>query len=169
METFASSQSHEHSDILRYLIFSLIFYAKITELNKWKENNVYTDIQYTNQHYLSLCWVNTTKTVNGLPHVKSRLVDWEFEENDNNILTDSPTCYKYSLRLIFAVCTSKLWKIHSLDITTTFLQGRSIDCDIYVKPPKKAGVPDDKLWKLMFVFMDLVTHPDNGLLLLLKN
>ena len=52
-ETFVSSQSHENSDILN---------AKITELNKWKENNVYTDIQYTNQHYLSLRWVNTTKT-----------------------------------------------------------------------------------------------------------
>ena len=63
-------------------------------------------------------------------------------------MTDSPTCYKYSLRLIFAVCASKLWKIHSLDITTAFLQGRSIDRDIYVKPPKEAGVPDDKLWKL---------------------
>ena len=138
-ETFVSSQSHENSDILN---------AKITELNKWKENNVYTDIQYTNQHYLSLRWVNTTKTVNGLPHVKSRSVVRGFEENDNNILTDSPTCYKYSLRLIFAVCVSKLWKIHSLDITTAFLQGRSIDRDIYVKPPKEAGVPDDKLWKL---------------------
>ena len=33
--------------------------AKLLELSRWKENNVYTEVEYKNQNYISLRWVNT--------------------------------------------------------------------------------------------------------------
>ena len=38
------------------------------------------------------------------------------------------------------------WKINTMDIRTAFLQGNSIERDVYLKPPKEAHTK--KLWKL---------------------
>ena len=39
------------------------------------------------------------------------------------------------------------WKINSIDIKAAFLQGKSIDRDLYLKPPKEAEA-QGRLWKL---------------------
>ena len=39
------------------------------------------------------------------------------------------------------------WEINSLDLKSTFLQGKEISSDLFVKPPKEAKI--DNLWKLL--------------------
>ena len=44
-------------------------------------------------------------------------------------------CFKKNFRLILSSVITKNWKINSLDITSAFLQGHPISCDIFVKSP----------------------------------
>ena len=128
---FSKNEQYDQSELLQ---------AKLYELDKWKENNVYTEVKYENQSYISLRWVNTCKYVDGCKKIKARLVARGFEEANSTVFTDSLKCSKESLRLIFTICASKSWKIHSIDISTAFLQGKSIDREVYVLPPAEANV-----------------------------
>ena len=38
------------------------------------------------------------------------------------------------------------WKINTMDINSAFLQGKPIERDVYLKPPKEAHTK--KIWKL---------------------
>lgn len=122
--------------------------AKLEELQKWKSHNAYEIVDNENQEFITLRWVNTEKYINGKLKLKSRLVARGFQEDTSNILSDSPTCSKESLRLILNIIATFNWKCQSIDIKSAFLQNKSIDREIYVKPPKEANVPRDKLWKL---------------------
>ena len=62
----------------------------------------------------------TEKFVNERKVVKARLVARGFEEDSSNLCTDSPTCSRLSMRLVFL---SNKWEIKSLDIKAAFLQG----------------------------------------------
>ena len=45
-----------------------------------------------------------------------------YEENQENIRTDSPTCIKESLRIMFVLSLGNGWKVSSIDIKAAFLQ-----------------------------------------------
>ena len=122
--------------------------AKLEELQKCKSHNAYEIVDNENQEFITLRWVNTEKYINGKLKLKSRLVARGFQEDTSNILSDSPTCSKESLRLILNIIATFNWKCQSIDIKSAFLQNKSIDREIYVKPSKEANVPRDKLWKL---------------------
>ena len=79
--------------------------------------------------------------------VKSRLVARGFEEKSNNARTDSPTCSRQSLRMGFVTASTMSWMIQSLDITSAFLQGNSIERNVYLKPPPEAS-SEGIIWKL---------------------
>ena len=78
---------------------------------------------------------------------KARLVARGYEEYNNDIQTDSPTCAHESLRVIISVLANRSWKIHSMDIKTAFLQGENMERNVYIKPPKEAKC-NDKIWRL---------------------
>ena len=122
-----------------------ILEAKQRELDSWKENEVYIEVENKNQHCVSGKWVVKPKIVEGKQSVKARYVLRGFEEN-SDFRTDSPTCMKESVRILLAICATQKWTLHSIDFKTAFLQGKAINRDIYVKPPKEAQTT--KLWKL---------------------
>ena len=122
--------------------------AKVEELNKWKQNNVYETVKFSGQSCVSVRWVTTTKFVNGKRKVKSRFVARGFEEKDDDFLSDSPTCAKESLRIALSIIASKKWKCQSIDIKAAFLQGRPIEREVYITPPSEAGVSPHFVWKL---------------------
>ena len=122
-----------------------VLQAKEKELTSWKSQEVYREVENTGQTVMSLRWVVTPKIINGQPSVKARLVARGFEELQD-FRTDSPTCSKEGLRIALLMLVSQSWSLHSLDVKTAFLQGESINRDLFVKPPKEAGT--DKLWKL---------------------
>ena len=101
------------------------------ELDKWRDYDVYEEVEDHGQQTISVRWVVTSK--DGKP--KARLVARGFEDNENEARTDSPTCSKMNLRLIMAITASKDWKINSLDIQSAYLQGEKVEREIFLSPP----------------------------------
>ena len=79
---------------------------------------------------------------------KARYVVRGFEEDTSNIVSDSPTCSKDSLRALITVACQKKWRINSIDIKTAFLHGEEITRDVYLKPPVEAKCKEGEVWKL---------------------
>ena len=96
----------------------------------------------------SVKWVDTSKFVDGERQIKSHLAAHGFQEKQDDILTDSPTCAKESLRLVLNVISSKKWTCQTIDIKTAFLQGRETEGEVYITPPKEAGVDPGSVCKL---------------------
>ena len=121
--------------------------AKQDELLKWKDMKVYKEVFNEGQPTISTRWVLTKKNISdGRIKYKARLVARGFEEVIPS-QTDSPTCSKSILRLIFTLIASNKWILHSLDIKSAFLQGMPIDREVFVKPPSEAKT--DYLWLLL--------------------
>ena len=120
--------------------------AKLRELENWKNNKVYQEVDDENQSKISVRWV-ITEVIEGVFRTKARLVARGFEGLNLNIVrTDSPTCGRENLRLLFCIIASFDWGINTIDIRAAFLQGKPIERDVFLKPPKEAQT--DKIWKL---------------------
>lgn len=50
---------------------------------------------------------------------------------------DSPTMDRNIIKLMIAVAANKGWEMRSIDISAAFLQGRQIDRDVYIRPPRE--------------------------------
>ena len=128
--------------------------AKSKELQTWVKEGVYEEVLDEGQEAVSVRWVVTPKLIDGKMSTKARLVARGFEEDTSVLRTDSPTCMKDSLRLLFALSVSKNWSLNSIDIKAAFLQGNPIERKLYLRPPKEANQPD-KLWLLRKVVYGL--------------
>lgn len=129
--------------------------SRKVELQKFKELDIYEEVENEGQRYITLKWVDKEKETNGIKKKKSRLVARGFEEIAFNESKDSPTCQKESLRITFALAASKGFEIDSIDIMSAFLQGKELERSVYVLPPKEAGVVN-KLWKLKRALYGLI-------------
>ena len=123
---------------------------KRQELNKWKEYDVYEELdvnqieEIENLNPISVTW--NLKEKDGKK--KARLVARGYQEEAlNPTETVSPTCRKESLRILLSITASKKWTIKSIDVTSAFLQGKEIERDVYLIPPKEHG-KKDTIWKL---------------------
>ena len=102
--------------------------AKQKELKNLVDNDVYEAVRDVGQRRVSTKWVITEKMVSeALMKIKARIVARGFEENLQNTRTDSPTCSRQALRLCFSTAACMGWKLHSLDVTSAFLQGNLIE------------------------------------------
>ena len=115
-------------------------------MNKWKQHNVYEEVENQGQSAISTRWVCTENETENGKLIKARLVARGFEEDSSCIQKDSPTCNKESLRVALAILASKHWHLNGLDIQAAFLQGSEISRKVYLKPPVEAST--NKLWKL---------------------
>ena len=89
--------------------------AKSIELQNWKINNVYSEVNDDDQYAITTRWITTTKEIDGNFVVKARLVARGFEDIHNQGKNDSPTCSKDSLRIALTIMASKKWECMSLD------------------------------------------------------
>ena len=117
--------------------------AKEKELEKLKEFGTYEIVEDEGQGHVTTTWVLTEKGT----EIRARLTARGFMEDDD-VPKDSPTMHKASLRIVLALAAANGWTIETSDIRSAFLQGNKLDRDVYVKPPKEAGLKD-KLWKLI--------------------
>ena len=130
------SRSYDHDVLI----------AKEKESQNLIDNNVYTCVTDEGQNYVESRWVLTEKDdESGQKTIKARLVAKGFQD-ESDVRTDSPTCDKSSVRLLFTVAATNQWKVCSLDIKAAFLQGRQLQREVYVKPPPEFGT--GILWKL---------------------
>ena len=121
--------------------------AKDKELKNLKDHDVYEEVTFVNQPFVSSKWVLTEKVRDGKRSIKARLVARGFEEDSGNMKTDSPTCGRLALRLVFVVAATNNWELQSLDISAAFLQGREINRVVYLRPPKDV-CSNNVIWKL---------------------
>lgn len=83
--------------------------AKQEEIQNWRNNDVFEEVENAGQKYISTRWVCSLKeTPKGIVP-KARLVARGFEElNMQDLQKDSPTCSSESLRLLLSViCQNK--------------------------------------------------------------
>ena len=125
----------------------LVAEAQEKELESWRVNNVYNEVQYTGQNCISTRWVYTEKYIDGIKVIKARLVARGYEETEE-LLVDSPTCSKECLRLASTIIASNEWICHGIDVKTAFLQGKNIERNIFVEPPEEAKNDNNIIWKL---------------------
>ena len=121
--------------------------AKNEELQKWVHMKVYEPVVDIGQSTISCRWVLTKKIKKGNIVYKARLVARGFEEDTLSLKTDSPTCCKDTLRLVFSLLSANRWSLHSIDIKSAFLQGLPLQREVYLKPPKCAKTT--YIWKLL--------------------
>ena len=119
--------------------------AKMSELQQWKEQNVYNEVEDEGQNTISLRWVVQPKTIEGKTCIKARLCARGFEE-EQPFRTDSPTCSREGVRVALTTIASLSWKLNSIDVCTAFLQGKEIERTVFVKPPKETN-NNNKIWK----------------------
>ena len=62
-----------------------------------------------------------------------------FEEDNQNLNKESPTCSKDSFRVINAIVAQNWWELNTIDTKTAFLQGEELDREFYLYPPKEAN------------------------------
>ena len=120
-----------------------IYEAKQKELQKLHFFNTYQEVEDNGQDLISTKWVITEK--NG--ETKARLVACGFEE-DFPLPRDSPTVGKGAMRIFLTIAASQKWCIKTTDIKSAFLQGKELERDIYLRPPKESETQLGKIWKL---------------------
>ena len=106
------------------------------EISNWKDHKVFEEVVDEGQNTVSVRWVTTKKNKDDEPVYKACLFVRGFEETEKDeIRNNSTTCCKENFGHILPLVITKNWKINSLDITSAFLQGHPISCDIFVKSP----------------------------------
>ena len=122
--------------------------AKRKELGKLNDWNAVETIDDVGQFRISCTWVVWMKPQDeGDPECRARLVARGYEE-EYEVPSDSPTVDKASIRLILMICAARKWVVRTSDVKSAFLQGRELDRHVVMKPPREAGIPKGKLWKL---------------------
>lgn len=131
--------------------------AKKIELEQWKTMGVYKEVDDIGQDCISLRWVLKEKIDdNGMKTMKARLCVRGFEE-EHTFRTDSPTCSREGIRLFLSTTASNGWKIHSIDVKAAFLQGKGLEREVTIRPPKEAETT--KLWCLQKCAYGLADAP----------
>jgi hypothetical protein len=117
--------------------------AKQTELKKLQDFNTYEEVDDVGQFRISTTWVIWDKG----DEMRARLVARGYEDMQE-YPKDSPTIGKSAVRVVLAITASKGWTIRTTDIRSAFLQGKQIERDVYLTPPKEAEVKKGVIWKL---------------------
>ncbi|CAG2236079.1 unnamed protein product [Mytilus edulis] len=117
--------------------------AKQTELSKLHNFDTYEECDDIGQNVLSTRWVITTKD----NQTKARLVVRGFEE-EFSMQRDSPTVGKGMIKIFLSITASMNWIVKTTDIKSAFLQGKLLDRDVFLKPPKESNSEKGKIWRL---------------------
>ena len=101
------------------------------------------------QYAIKTRWVFTEHSDDSKGYtLKSRLcMRGDREDNIEQIRVDSPTAHKDSLKLALAIAANEKFDIISADVKSAFLQGKSLDRNVFVVPPVEAN-QHGKLWLL---------------------
>ena len=123
--------------------------AKMLELDRLREFNAYEVVPYNQQKTITGRWICTRKLREGEMVPRARFVIRGFQESFGvRVQSDSPTGSKEGLRLILSIIASMSWQIHSIDMKSAFLQGKTLEREVFVIPPVEANIPENYIWKL---------------------
>ena len=127
--------------------------AKITELQSWKVHGVFKEIDKAEatSPLITTRWILTDKEdIDKTVYKKARLVIRGFQDVDkDSVISESPTAHTESLKMMLAVLPTLGFRPKKIDISTAFLQGKSLCRPVFIKPPPEADVIDGKCWMLL--------------------
>ena len=89
------------------------------------------------QQGISVHWVVTEKLKGGEMVTKARLVARGFEEDSSGSRKDTLTCAKETVRIVLPNASTKTWMCHLLDVKASYLQGNSIERDVFLRLPEE--------------------------------
>ena len=110
--------------------------AKEKELQSWRPEKVFDEIENNGQLTISVRWVLKQKLVDRKCSTKTRLCARGFE-NVESFKTESSTCSRESVHVAITLITSYKWNLNAINIKTAFLQGKKIDKTVIIKPSKE--------------------------------
>ena len=119
------------------------------EIQKFKNFDAFEEVNDEGQFVIKTRWVFSEQDDDSKGYnLKARLcMRGDKEKNIENIRADSPTACKDSLKLVLAIAANENFDIFSGDEKSAFLQGKSLDREVFVLPPAEANLKG-KLWKL---------------------
>lgn len=128
-----------------------IIASMIKELRNLNNNGTYIEVkQEPCMPIVDTIWgINNSREDDGKKAgpIKARLVIRGRQDNGvDDIRCDSPTMDRKMVKLMLAVSANKGWALRPVDISASFLQGREIDIEVYIRPLpafKKPGI----IWK----------------------
>ena len=126
--------------------------AKENELDNLKTYETFEEIGINeipeNAETIGSRWVITQKEKfdGQKQNVKARLVCRGFQEN-NKPQSDSPAALKESFKLCLALAANEGFQLASVDIRAAFLQAKTLDRNVFVRPPKDIA-KDGIIWRL---------------------
>lgn len=127
--------------------------AKVKELNSWKTHEVYKEVDINDAitPLISTRWILSTKErIDKSSYIKARLVIRGFEDVDKDIVqSESPTAHIESVKIMFAILPTIGFRPKKMDISTAFLQGKSLTRPVFIKPPSESNVQKEKCWMLL--------------------
>ena len=132
--------------------------AKEREFEAWDKYDAYEEVEDVGQVRLGTNWVLTEKEVDGKRVVKARLTVRGDQEETSGVRKDSPTVRKGNIKIFAAIAAKEGWEIKTCDVTAAFLQGVSIERDVFILPPPERRVPG-VLWRLKKPVYGLVDAP----------
>ena len=118
--------------------------AKEEELQNWDQFGTYEEVEDVGQPCLRTNWILVRKA----DKVKARLCVRGDLEDTTHIRSDSPTVCKENVKLFYCIAVQLGWRVQTADIKAAFLQGASLDRDVYLIPPKEKRVPGT-IWKMV--------------------
>ena len=124
----------------------VVMEAKRKEIGNWIENEVFEEVEWEGQKLISVRWIITEKMKKDGMVVKARLVARGFEEENEDIIVESPTCGKEALRIALTVMLRMEWRCNTIDIKSAYLQGHRIERDVYLMPPQEFF--SGRIWRL---------------------
>ena len=126
-----------------------IIQAKNNEVENLKTYETFEEILDEGQTTIGSRWVITEKQKHDgqKQDYKARLVAQGFKEIDQP-QSDSPTAAKESFKLLLALSANFGFKIVSMDIRAAFLQAKTLEREVFVRPPRDIEKPGI-IWKLL--------------------
>ena len=121
--------------------------AKEKELASWDEFQVYEEVIDIGQERLDTNWILIEKVIEDELDVKARLCV-RGDQEEASFRTDSPTVHKDSINIFFMLAAKNNWTIQTADIKCAFLQGKDLEREVFVRPPKERRIPGI-LWKML--------------------
>ena len=119
------------------------------EIRKFENFEAFRRVKDSGQYAIKARWVVTEHEDESKGYkLKTRLcMRGDREQNRENIRVDSPTAHKDSLKLVLAIAANEEFDIATGDIKSAFLQGKSLDRQVFVVPPQEAE-EEGVLWLL---------------------
>lgn len=115
--------------------------AKMSEVNNLMDYDVFEKVEDKGQETISSRGIITAKEKHDgqKQKIKARLVARGFQETEKP-QSDSPTVSKEYFEILMAIAANNGFKLASVDIRAAFLQSKTLDRDIFMKPLQEATI-----------------------------